>query len=72
MQSPIAASTLPQAMRDAPRRQWPWAVAEHLWPGPPPEKNAWESGIVAATGERAWETVRLPGWHHAFCKKHGC
>ena len=69
---PIAAGpTLPRAMRDAPRQQWPWAVAERLWPWPVPEHLAWQSGIVAPPGATVWQGVELPGWHRRFCKRHG-
>ena len=69
---PVAAGpTLPRAMRDAPRRQWPWAVAERLWPWPVPEYLAWQSGILAAPGAAVWQRVELPGWHRRFCKRHG-
>ena len=71
--SPIAAGpTLPRAMRDAPRKEWPWAVAESLWPLPVPEYIAWQSGIVADRSEAVWQSVTLPGWHRRFCKKHDC
>ena len=70
--SPIAAGpTLPRAMREAPRRQWPWAVSEKLWAGLPPERLQWQSGIVAPRDANVWTNVRLPGWHKGWCKRHG-
>ena len=70
---PIAAGPmLPKAMREAPRKQWPWAVSESIWPGNAPEKLTWVSGIVAPPGQPAWAEPRQPGWYHRFCKKHRC
>lgn len=70
--SPIAVGpTLPKVMREAPRKLWPWAVAEKLWPGPPPERNSWQAGIVAPRKASVWESYHLPGWHNGFCEKHG-
>ena len=69
---PIAAGpTLPAAMRDAPRSQWPWAVSEKIWPARPPETLTWVSGIVAPADAPAWAEPRIPGWYRRFCKKHG-
>ena len=71
---PMAAGpTLPKAMREAPRRHWPWAVSEKVWPAAqPPERNQWQSGIIAeASNTKVWSHLRLPGWHKRFCNKHG-
>ena len=70
--SPVAAGpTLPRAMREAPRKQWPWAVSEKLWPWPVPEYLTWQSGVVAPSGATTWQAVGVPGWHRRFCKRHG-
>ena len=71
--APIAAGpTLPKAMREAPRHQWPWAVSEKVWPAAqPPERIDWQSGIVAEVGADVWRFVRKPGWHRRFCNRHG-
>ena len=71
--SPIAAGPiLPPAFRIAPRKEWPWAVSEKVWPGPAPDRLQWVSGIVAAREAPAWAEPRQPGWYHRFCKKHDC
>ena len=71
--NPIAAGpSLPRAMRDAPRKEWPWSVSEKLWPWPVPELLTWQSGIVAPQGEAVWQSTKLPGWHKRFCNSHAC
>eukprot|EP00316_Scyphosphaera_apsteinii_P013800 CAMPEP_0119304208 /NCGR_PEP_ID=MMETSP1333-20130426/5493_1 /TAXON_ID=418940 /ORGANISM="Scyphosphaera apsteinii, Strain RCC1455" /LENGTH=222 /DNA_ID=CAMNT_0007307059 /DNA_START=122 /DNA_END=790 /DNA_ORIENTATION=+ len=43
---PIAAGpVLPDAMRFAPRRDWPWAVSQKVWPWPVPKRISWQSAI---------------------------
>ena len=70
--APIAAGpTLPEAMRKAPRAQWPWAVSEKVWQGEPPARLSWQSGIVAPANAPAWRFLRAPGWHRRFCNRHG-
>ena len=71
--APIAAGpTLPKAMREAPRAQWPWAVSTTVWPAEqPPERIQWQSGIVARKETATWKNARLPGWHKRFCNQHG-
>ena len=65
---PIAAGpTLPLRMRQAPRRDWPWAVAVNVWPWEVPEKIAWQAGLLATKGAPVWRSTRLPDWHHKFC-----
>ncbi|EOD27877.1 hypothetical protein EMIHUDRAFT_204894 [Emiliania huxleyi CCMP1516] len=67
LSSPVAAGpTLPAPFRAAERKKWPWAVPEQLWPGPPPERLTWQSGIVA---DAAAPAPRQPGWYHSFCKR---
>ena len=71
---PIAAGpTLPKVMREAPRKTWPWAVSEKVWPAAqPPERVEWQSGILAAaSNNNVWSHLRLPGWHKRFSNTHG-
>ena len=69
--APIAAGPLPLAFREAPRQQWPWPISDTIWPGQPPEKSGWQTGIVASKSATVWKFVRVPGWHRRFCNKHG-
>ena len=64
-----AGPTLPRALREAKRENWPWAVSEKVWPGGPPERLTWQSGIVAPIAAPAWRAPKQPGWYHRFCKK---
>jgi hypothetical protein len=67
---PVAAGpTLPRAFREAQRSDWPWAVSDKVWPGDPPERLTWVSGIVAPIAAPAWKEPKQPGWYHRFCKK---
>ena len=67
---PVAAGpTLPKALREAPRTTWPWAVSVAIWPGTPPERLEWQSGIVAPMPAPAWKAPKQPGWYTRFCKK---
>ena len=58
-----------RAFREAPRSAWPWAVSDKVWPGDPPERLTWQSGIVAPLAAPAWKAPKQPGWYHRFCKK---
>ena len=74
MTVPIAAGpTLPQKMRDAPRKDWPWAVAVNVWPWAVPPTIAWQAGILTSSSTKGvWTSTELPDWHHKFCKgKYG-
>lgn len=72
--APIAAGpVLPRAMLAAPRKEWPWAVAPHVWPPEhPPARLNWVSGVVAPRSASVWRHVRTPGWQKRFCNKHQC
>mmetsp|Transcript_1203 Transcript_1203/g.2774 ORF Transcript_1203/g.2774 Transcript_1203/m.2774 type:complete len:221 (+) Transcript_1203:30-692(+) len=70
--NPIAAGPiLPLAMRTAPRKKQPWAVARRIWPWPVPQNISWQSGILAPRAAQVWSTTRQPGWYERFCRRHG-
>mmetsp|Transcript_11365 Transcript_11365/g.38767 ORF Transcript_11365/g.38767 Transcript_11365/m.38767 type:complete len:260 (-) Transcript_11365:194-973(-) len=65
---PVASGPkLPPEMRDAPRKHWPWAVEEKVWPGKPPEYVQWTTGIVVPKNEPVWIAPQKPSWHTKFC-----
>lgn len=65
---PIAhGPSFPAEMRRAPRKDWPWAVGESVWPGEPPELVQWSTGLVVPRSERVWTTNIMPSWHTKFC-----
>ena len=64
-------TTYPEIMRHAPRKKWPWPVAEDVWEGPMPKYVPWTSGVLA---EPSVEIVSSPPndrWRERWCNKHG-
>lgn len=61
----------PEAMRRAPRRTWPWAVREDIWPGPMPEHVSWTSGVLAEPGAQITSAPPGDKWRERWCRKHG-
>lgn len=57
----------PEEMRRAPRKHWPWAVSNVTWPGIPPPRVQWISGLVLPRSESAWVQPRPPSWFVKFC-----
>ncbi|KAJ1630963.1 hypothetical protein T492DRAFT_999581 [Pavlovales sp. CCMP2436] len=65
---PIAHGTdFPPEMRNAPRKNWPWAVSNVTWPGPPPLRVQWIAGLVLPRGEPVWVQPQMPSWFRSFC-----
>ncbi len=65
------ASYYPEAMRKAPRRMWPWAVKEEVWPGPMPERVPWTSGVLAPAETAIVSSPPQDKWREKWCRKHG-
>ncbi|KAL3906238.1 MAG: hypothetical protein SGPRY_010625 [Prymnesium sp.] len=65
--TPLAMGSLPRQMREAPRRDWPLAVPEHVWPWAMPSQVSWQAGILAAPDARVWVGTTPPDWHLKFC-----
>ena len=63
--------TYPSIMRKAPRRQWPWAVAESVWEGEMPRLVPWTSGVLADAGATIVSAPPDDKWRQRWCAKHG-
>ena len=61
----------PQAMRLSPRKTWPWAVEEKIWPGEMPEKVPWISGVLAPAAARIVSAKPDDKWRERWCNKYG-
>lgn len=64
-------NTYPEIMRHAPRKIWPWAVAEDIWTGPMPKLVPWMSGVVAPPEAQIVSSPPNDKWRERWCKKHG-
>ena len=67
----FGSQTYPEIMRHAPRKTWPWAVAEDIWPGPMPRFTPWISGALADIGVQVVSAPPNDRWKERWCKKHG-
>ena len=63
--------TYPTIMRHAPRKIWPWAVAEDIWTGPMPAEVPWTSGVLAPAGAAIVSAPPDDKWRRRWCEKHG-
>jgi len=61
----------PEVMRHAPRKIWPWPVAEKVWEGPMPQYVPWTSGVVADASVEVSSGPPNDRWKERWCKKHG-
>ena len=64
-------TTYPEVMRHAPRKIWPWAVKEEVWPGPMPLNVPWTSGVLAPADAKIVSSEPNDRWRERWCKKHG-
>ncbi len=64
-------TTYPEIMRHAPRKTWPWPVAEEIWQGPMPLHVPWISGALADAGVELVSAPPNDRWKERWCKKHG-
>ena len=64
-------TTYPEVMRSAPRKIWPWAVSEEIWPGPMPLYVPWVSGVLAPADAEVVSAPPNDKWRERWCKKHG-
>ena len=63
--------TYPEIMRHAPRKIWPWNVAEDIWTGPMPKYVPWMSGVLAPAGVTIESSPPNDKWRERWCAKHG-
>ena len=61
----------PEAMRKSPRKLWPWAVDENIWPGGIPERVPWISGVLAPPQAVVQSASADDPWRRRWCEKHG-
>jgi len=64
-------TSYPEAMRRAPRKLWPWAVKEEIWPGEMPQRVPWTSGVIAPAGTVIVSSEPNDRWRERWCSKHG-
>ncbi|EOD24432.1 hypothetical protein EMIHUDRAFT_237378 [Emiliania huxleyi CCMP1516] len=64
-------STYPERMRQAPRRDWPWAVSMDVWPDAMPREVPWVSGVLAPAGATIGWGRPDDAWRERWCQKHG-
>lgn len=64
-------TAFPAAMRRSPRKVWPWAVEEKIWPGEIPELVPWISGVLAPADAVVSSARADDQWRKRWCDKHG-
>jgi len=64
-------TTFPAAMRRSPRKVWPWAVDEKIWPGEIPEHVPWIAGVLAPADAVVSSARADDQWRKRWCDKHG-
>ena len=62
-----AVPSLSQVMRRSPRKTWPWAVEEKIWPGEMPEKVPWISGMLSPLHTTNASVTTPPSRHGGYC-----
>ena len=67
----FGSQTYPEIMRHAPRKKWPWPVADTIWQGPMPMHVPWISGALADAEVDVVSTAPNDKWKERWCKKHG-